>query len=61
MDASHSSAIGSCHFICSADPTQSLEVVVPKCTSKPTPLLGTIWYNLESSNVLFSTLFEVVA
>ena len=57
MDASHSSAIGSCHFICSADPTQSLEDVVPKCTSKPTPylvLLGTIWYNLESSNVLFS-------
>ena len=40
---------------------QSLEDVVPKCTSKPTALLGTIWYNLESSNVLFSTLLEVVA
>ena len=53
MDASYSSAIGSCHFMCSADLTQSLENVVLKLFFKPTPLLGTIWYNLESSNGFF--------
>ena len=61
MDASYSSAIGSCHFMCSADLTQSLENVVLKLFLSQPPslvLFGTTW----SLPMGFScTLFEVVA